>query len=366
MTSLLCRPSRVFVSNGEVFFADSGNHRVRKVLRNGQIVTIAGTGIAGYNGDDQPATNAQLNYPHGVFVSSRNEVYISETEGRRIRKILQNGNIVTVAGTGVYGYIGDNIPATSAKLSSSSGIYVNDEGDELYIADTNNHCIRKVLKNGNITTISKQSISTPIDVSVVRNEIYVCYQGGHCIKKIDSNGVITTIAGTGIPGRNESELATQCQLNYPSGMFVTEQQEVYIADYYNHCVRKVLTNGKIITIAITGEDTIGGDVIDHKPATKTNGPYSVFVDREEIYIAEFLGNRIRKIDRNGIIKTIAGDVQGDKGYSGDVPFDFQKYPHIGPKKKQLIKPFPHAYHDLIVLCEEQGEYEPLTKKIKYP
>ena len=86
------------------------------MLRNGQIVTICGTGIAGYNGDNQPATDAQLNHPQGVFVSSRNEVYISEREGHRIRKILRNGNIVTVAGTGVDGYNGDNIPATSTEF----------------------------------------------------------------------------------------------------------------------------------------------------------------------------------------------------------------------------------------------------------
>ena len=348
MTSWLYYPSSVFVSNGEVFFADSGNHRVRKVLRNGQLVTIAGTGVKGYNGDDQPATDAQLNCPHCVFVSSRNEVYISEREGHRIRKILQNGNIVTVAGTGAKGYNGDNIPATSAKLNSPYGIYVNDESDELYIADTYNRCIRKMLKNGNIITIAK-TFETPVGVSFLSNEIYVCDQSGHCIKKVDSNGVITTIAGTGVKGRNESELATQCQLWNPSAIFVTEQQ-VYIADYCSHCVRKVLMNGNIVTIAGTGKSTIGDDITDHKLATGAilDGPYSVFVDKEEIYIAEFLGNRIRKIDGNGIITTIAGDVQGIRGYSGDVPFDFQKYPHIGPKNIPLIKPFPKAYHDMII------------------
>ena len=337
----------MFVSNGEVFFADSDNHRVRKVLRNGQIVTICGTGIGGYNGDDQPATKAQLKSPQCVFVSRQNEVYISESNGHRIRKILRNGNIVTVAGTGVSGYNGDNVPATSAQLHSPYGIYVSDEGDEFYIADTHNSCIRKVLKDGNITTVAK-SFKTPIGVFVVRNEVYVCDQMGQCIKKIDSNGVITIIAGTGILGSNDSDLATQCQLHYPSGIFVTEQQEVFIADLYNHCVRKVLTNGKIITIAGTGE--YRGDIIDHKPATSAivHGPYNIFVDKQDIYIAEALGNRIRKIDGNGIITTIVGSVEGKKGYSGDVPFDFQKYPHIGPKNIPLIKPFPKAYHDMII------------------
>ena len=352
MKSLLGNPTCVFVSNGEVFFADRGNHRVRKVLRNGQIVTIAGTGVKGYNGDDQPATKAQLNHPHCVLVSSQNEVYISEREGHRVRKILQNGNIVTVAGTGVGGYNGDNIPATSAQLNCPCGIYVNDEGDELYIADLHNHCIRKVLKNGIITTIATNTGSrlSPSGISVFRNEIYVCDQIEHYVKKIDSNGVVTTIAGTGVKGRNDCELATECQLYSPSGVFVTEQQEIYIADLSNHFVRKVLTNGKIITIAGIGVDTIGYPILDNNPATSAivDGPYSVFADKQDIYIAGCFGNRIRKIDGNGIITTNAGSVEGRRGYSGDVPFDFQKYPHIGPRKKSLIKPFPKAYHDMVI------------------
>ena len=143
-------------------------------------------------------------------------------------------------------------------------------------------------------------------------------------------------------------MATQCQLYSPSGIFVNEQQEVYIADLSNHYVRKVLTNGKIINIAGTGQHS--GPNNDTQPATSAivNSPYSVFVDREEIYITEFTESRIRKIDGNGIISTIAGSVEGRRGYSSDVPFDFQKYPHIGPRKKPLIKPFPKAYHDMII------------------
>ena len=198
MNSQLYNPAFVFVSNGEVYIADRSNHRVRKVLQSGQIVTIAGTGIAGYNGDGQPATNAHLHYPQAVFVSSQNEVYISENGNHRVRKILQNGNIVTVAGTGVQGFNGDNIPATSAQLSSPYGIFVSDD-DELYIADCSSRRVRKVLKNGNIITVA-DSFQTPIGVYVLKNQVYVCDQGGQCIKKIDSNGVITTIAGNGIGG----------------------------------------------------------------------------------------------------------------------------------------------------------------------
>ena len=133
----------VFVTpNGEVFFVDEGNDRVRKILRTGETVTICGTGIAGYNGDDQPATQAQLDRPSSVFVSSRNEIYISESNGHRIRKIQTNGNIVTVAGTGIEGYNGDGQLATNTELSFPW--FVTVANDEVYIADLSR--IRKILE----------------------------------------------------------------------------------------------------------------------------------------------------------------------------------------------------------------------------
>ena len=125
-------PQGVFVSNGQVYIADSGNHRVRKLLHNGQIVTIAGTGKKGYNGDGQLAVNAQLNYPSSVIVSSSNQVYIAEMDGHRIRKIDQNGIISTIAGTGEDGYSGDGQLAVHSKLYRPRGLFVTE--DELHFS----------------------------------------------------------------------------------------------------------------------------------------------------------------------------------------------------------------------------------------
>ena len=139
--------------NGEVFFADRNNHRVRKILITGQTVTIAGTGEPGFNGDKQQATMAQLNEPSFVIVSHRDEVYISEYGGNRIRKILTNGQIVTVAGTGISGYNGNNIPATEANICYPFGLAVT-ESDELIFADYGNNLVRKVSSNGIISTVA--------------------------------------------------------------------------------------------------------------------------------------------------------------------------------------------------------------------
>jgi len=179
MSTQVNTPQSVFVWNDQVLFADFDNHRVRKILPNGSTVTIAGTGVAGYNGDDQLATMAQLDYPCCVFVSERGEVYIGED--RRVRKILTNGNIVTVAGTGDEGYNGDSRLATDAWIVPF-GIFVSSD-DEIYIADYGNHRIRKVLQNG----------------------------------------MIVTIAGTGVEGYNEDNiLAINAQLSFPSGVFVSD------------------------------------------------------------------------------------------------------------------------------------------------
>ncbi|EFC35195.1 predicted protein [Naegleria gruberi] len=114
--AMLYSPEGVFVApNDEVYMADIQNHRVRKILKDGTIVTIAGTGEEGFSGDDDPAINAQLSHPCGVFVSLTNEVYISDFGNYRIRKILRNGNIVTIVGTGVKGYSGDGGPAINAQ-----------------------------------------------------------------------------------------------------------------------------------------------------------------------------------------------------------------------------------------------------------
>ena len=118
------------------------------------ITTFAGTGTYGFSGDNGPATSAQLNYPCDVFISSStNGVYIADASGNRIRKIYTNGTIVTIAGTGTYGFSGDNGRATSAQLNNPISVFVT-SSNEVYIADSSNQRVRKIDTNGIITTIA--------------------------------------------------------------------------------------------------------------------------------------------------------------------------------------------------------------------
>ena len=373
----------VHVSNGEIFIPDTRNHRVRKVLGNGQLVTIAGTGTKGYSGDGQLATEVQLYSPTCVVVSSLNQVYISDADNNRIRKIDARGVISTIAGNGLRGYDGDGRLAVDAELNHPrGGLFVNDD-EEVYFCDFGNHCVRKIDRFGKITTVAGNVIPGydggyngddilatsahlyfPTNVFVYKNEIYITDTFNHRIRKVLQNGIITTIAGTGEYGYNgDDQPATSAHLNQPQGLFVYNDQ-VYFSDYYNNRVRMILPNGMIKTIAGTGKRGYNGEgmLAAESPLDLVSG---IFVDDSGIYMAEYGSSRIRKIDSNGIITTIAGT--GKEGYSGDVPFDFEKYPHIGPKKKQFIKPLPKTYHDVVIHCQNSFDtgYELPNKEVKY-
>ena len=181
--------------------------------------------------------------------------------------------------------------------------------------------------------------------------------------------MITTIAGTVIGYDKDGQPALITSLNRPYGLFIYNDQ-VYFSEQYNHYVRKILPNGTIKTIA--GSDNFGYSG-DGEPATKTHieCPTGIFVDDSGVYIACNDVSMVRKVDKNGIMTTVAGT--GEKGYSGDVPFDFKKYPHIGPRKKTTIKPFPKSFYDLVVHVNSHHDeeetigtcYEPLHKKVKF-
>ncbi|MEJ5370332.1 MAG: hypothetical protein WHT08_18640, partial [Bryobacteraceae bacterium] len=140
-------------SAGNVYIADTSNHRIRKVTPSGTITTVAGNGNAGFSGDDSTATAAQLYFPNGVAVDSSGNLYIGDSRNYRIRKVTPSGTITTVAGNGNAGFSGDGGPATEAQLSYVRGVAVDSAGN-LYIADYANHRIRKVNPGGTITTVA--------------------------------------------------------------------------------------------------------------------------------------------------------------------------------------------------------------------
>jgi streptogramin lyase len=317
--------------------ADTENNAIRRVdTTTGIIDTIAGTGDSGYTGDNGPAVEARLNKPRGVFVDSHENIYIADTENNVIRKVdAPTREITTVVGSGAKGYSGDTGPATSASLNKPQGVFV-DALENIYIADTDNHRIRKVDGvTGIITTVAgdgghtyagdtgpatSASLNKPQGVFVDSNKnIYVADTDNHRIRKVDGvTGIITTVAGDGDNTyAGDSGPATSASLNKPQGVFVDSNKNIYIADTDNHVTRKVDgETGIITTVAGNGLGDYSGDG-DQAILASLKKPGGVSLDKlGNLLIADTDNSRIRKVNvTTQDISTAAGN--GSEGYTGD-------------------------------------------------
>ena len=306
-------------SAGNFFISDIGDNLIRKVDATGIITTVAGSGSSGYTGDGGPATQATLSTPYGVAVDVTGNIYIADYSNHVVREVYANtGTIQTVAGTGTGGYNGDNIPATSAQLNYPNGVAVDKFGN-LYIADYRNWRIRKVDTNGIISTVVGGGSGCPtqtdaygdgcpaIDawlyyttaVAVDNSEnLYISDFFNHLIRKVDANGIITTIAGNGGYGYNTDGIpATSAEITYVNGISADNAGNVYIADSNNYRIRKIDGNGIINTVA--GDGTFKGVYFNGDGGLATNGqidqPEGVAVDGAgNLYISE-MSERVRKV-----------------------------------------------------------------------
>ena len=330
----LYNPSGVAVDGaGNLYIADTFNHRIRKVDSTGTITTIAGTGELGFSGDGGPAVEAELYNPYGVAVDGAGNLYIADTFNHRIRKVDSSGVITTIAGTGERGFSGDEGPAVEAWLYNPYGVAVDGAGN-LYIADTDNHRIRKVDSTGTITTVAgtgergfggdggpatAAQLAPPAGVAVDgAGNLYIADRGNHRIRKVDSTGTITTVAGTGERGfGGDGGPATAARLTFPRGVAVDSAGNLYIVDRGNHRIRKVDSAGVITTVAGTGERDFSGD---GGPAVEAELYYPLGVAVDEagnLYIADTDNHRIRKVDSTGTITTIAAGLYYPNGVAVD-------------------------------------------------
>ena len=320
-------------SAGNLFIADTDNHRIRKVDSAGVISTVAGTGVFGDSGDGGPAVNAQLDAPGGVAVDSADNLFIADTDNHRIRKVDSAGVISTVAGTGRFGFSEDGGPAVNAELWSPSGVAVDGAGN-LFIAESFYNRIRKVDSAGVISTVAgtgklfggfsgdggpavNAELSSPSGVAVDgAGNLFIAELGNNRIRKVDSAGVISTVAGTGVFGDSgDGGPAVNAELLDPRGVAVDSAGNLFIAESFNNRIRKVDSAGVITTVAGTGERGDGGN---GGPATaaQLRNPSGVAVDSAgNLFIADTDNHRIRKVDATGTIATIAGT--GERGGDGD-------------------------------------------------
>ncbi len=358
-------------SAGNLYISDYGNHRVRRVGADNVINTIAGSGVRGYAGDGGPAAAAQLDYPRGLALDTSGNLYIADAGNECIRRVTRAGTISTVAGQAWYGFSGDGGSATQAKLSGVRGVAVDAAGD-LYIADTFNHRIRRVIASVlggplTVTTASplpggtaaaaysirlgaaggaplyRWSLSsgglppglsldastgtlrgTPARAGNFTFAVRVTDSAGATVNATfavtlswpASSGVISTVAGTGVRGYGgDGGLGTAARLNSPEELVTDSEGNLYIGDYWNHRVRKVNRDGVITTFAGTGERGFGGDG-GLAVSAQLDGPGGITMDASgNLYVADKNNHRIRKIDRAGVITTVAGN--GVQGFDGD-------------------------------------------------
>jgi trimeric autotransporter adhesin len=337
-SAALSRPYGVAVdASGNMYIADSGNERIRLVTKStGIITTVAGDVTYGYSGDGGLATSAALYYPSGVAVDASGNMYIADTDNKRIRLVTKStGIITTVAGNGTRGYSGDGGLATSATLDDPSGVAVDASGN-MYIADTDNKRIRLVTKStGIITTVAGNgtrgyggdgglatsvALRRPSGVAVdASGNIYIADDENLRIRLVTkSTGIITTVAGTGSYGYSgDGGLATSATFISPNGVAVDASGNIYIADTYNYRIRLVTkSTGIITTVAGNGTRGYSGDG-GLATSAALGYPSGVAVDASgNIYIADYSNSRIRLVTKStGIITTVAGD--GTVGYSGD-------------------------------------------------
>lgn len=309
-------------SNGNIYIADEGNSRIRKVASSGTISTVAGDGLYGFAGDGGSATGASLNLPAGVAIDSSGNLYVADTINNRIRVVSSGGSIATIAGNGVFNFSGDEGLATAAQLYQPSGVRLDLSGNIL-ISDTGNNRVRKVTSE-TIATIAgngapgysgdggpaiKAQVNQPRGIAVdASGRILIADSGNHVIRAISPSGTITTFAGNGSQGYSgDGGAATKAELRFPGAVSVDTKGNVYIADTGNHCVRRVSAKGVISTIAGTGVAGYSGDSQPAIAAT-LDRPTGVAVDGfGNIYIADSVNVRIRSINEKGMISTVAGD-----------------------------------------------------------
>ena len=275
--------------NGNIYIAMRDHNIISRVDTHGNMTRFAGTGESGFSGDDGKATEARLKIPAGLTFDKKGNLYIADRNNHRIRKVDTRGIITTVAGNGTAGFSGDGGKATQAQLSLPSGVVVDDKGN-IYISDRSNDRVRVV----------------------------------------DNKGIITTFAGNGVDGyKGDLGPATQAQLSKPFGLALDKKGNLYIADRVSNRVRKVNPQGIITTVAGDGGFFFMGD---NGPAYRASlaGPTGIVVDKNGIlYIADRNNNRIRSVDTQGMIRTVAGTGQQDYNGESEIARDTNLYLPFG-------------------------------------
>lgn len=344
---------------GDLFIADGGNHVIRKIATDGTVSTLAGTGQSGYV--DGPAGFARFNDPYNICIDPAGNVYVSDFLNQRIRKISTAGIVSTVAGTGVAGYLDG--PDSIAQFNYPRGICIDAAGN-LYVSDSWNHRIRKITPGGMVSTwagggtsIGVQSLGdyvdaadtsarfyTPTEISIdANNNIFVADAFNHRIRKIDANQVVTTVAGSGMTGQMaggfQNGPGNQALFDTPAAVHVTGDGTLFVGSGPSNRVRMIDTTNYVSTFAGSGSSGFGNGV---DSLATFNFPRATAFDqaRNRLYVVDVYNNAIRYVQ--GPFTSIP-DIESNVVHIFPNPFSNQLTIH----SELISAPFDLVIYDLL-------------------
>lgn len=324
MNSLFAQAPRISYGAYKIFTKDSAIIPLIPVNKGGEIPntiysntqTFAGSETAGFM--DGAGRKAKFNRPAKIAVDKNGNLYVSDELNNRIRKISPDGMVSTLAGSGKAG-AEDNVIGTKASFNGPSGIVVDQYGN-VFVADVFNHKIRKISPAGSVSTYAgngqpgfadnsnglKASFHFPVDLTVdAAGNLFVTDEANNRIRKITLGRSVSTFAGSGYTGSFDNKVGEAATFNQPNGIAIDERGNLYIADQLNHKIRKITPSGVVTTLAGSGAAGSSDNVIG--TMASFNNPRGVAVDKAgNIYVGDVANQKIRKISITGAVTTISG------------------------------------------------------------
>ncbi|PQJ11929.1 hypothetical protein CJD36_009050 [Flavipsychrobacter stenotrophus] len=295
-------------AGGNVYVTDRANNRVRRISITGVITTVAGNGSTVFNGDGIPATDASVISPRGVAVDAIGNIYIADQGYNRVRKVNHLGIISTIAGTGVAGFFGDNGPATNARLAGPYSIAIDGMGN-VFVADVDNERIRRISPTGIIKTVAGTGTASyngdsiaataahlfePIGVAVnSTGDLFIADAWNQRVRKVTPAGVITTVAGTGVAGfSGDGGSAVAAQFKNIYGIAINSNGNIIVSDNGNNRIRYLHT-------PVGVENVEPGKGINVYPNPSADGRFKIDLsslksEQVTIVVTDMMGREVYK------------------------------------------------------------------------